>query len=149
MSRATITDIQNSGLEGREALRREHGVRLVEPHEEGAAIHHLPEGVYGFTHSPAIAAPLFRTFRYRAFEMHRVARGEALIIGYMRAADAERYRTATDEITLTIHHDREGDAETLVAIPYSRIARHRQYSVRNTEGLELQVRPATDNVTTR
>lgn len=147
--RATVTDIQNSGLEAREALRREHGVRLVEPAEEGSGVQHLPDGVYGFTHSPAIAAPLFRAFRYRAFEMHRVAGGEVLIIGYVRAADAERCRTASDEISLTIHHDREGDAETIVAIPYSRIARHRQYSIRNTEGLELQVRPATRRVPSR
>jgi hypothetical protein len=140
VSRATITEIHGAGVEAREALRRQHGVRLVEPAEEGSSIQQLPDGVYGFTHSPAIAAPLFRTFRYRAFEMHRVG-GEALIVAYVAPAEAERLRAATGAIGLTVHHDREGDADTLIVIPYSRIARHRQYSVRNTEGLELELLP--------
>lgn len=143
MSRATITDIHAAGIEGREALRRAHGVRLVEPAEEGTGIERLPDGVYGFTHSPAIAAPLFRTFRYRAFEMHRVADGEAMIIGYLSRAHAERLRNANEETSVTLHHDREGEADTLVAIPYSRVARHQQYAVRNTAGLELQIVPAS------
>lgn len=141
MSRATVTDIDHASVGDREALRQRHGVRLVEAAEEGTAVQKLPDGVYGFTHSPAIASPLFRTFRYRAFEVHRVAGGEAWILGFVGKAEAEAL-AAGGERTLTLYHERNGDADTLVAVPYSRIARHRQYSVQNTPGLELQVRGA-------
>jgi hypothetical protein len=139
VSRTTITSIDGSGIEARESLRQRHGVRLVEPDEEGAGVRELPDGVYGFTYSPAIAAPLFRTFSYRAFEMHRVS-GEALIVGFVSAADAAEI-AGGGAPTIRLHHDREGDATTLVVIPYARIARHRQHSVRDTAHLELTLQP--------
>jgi len=141
VSRAAITNIDGSGMQAREALRQRHGVRLVEPEEEGASVRELPDGVYGFTYSPAIAAPLFRTFRYRAFEMHRVS-GEALIVGFMSAGDAARLAAGGDADPVRLHHDRGADADTLVVVPYARIARHRQYSVRDTAHLELTLGPA-------
>lgn len=42
-------------------------MRLVEPTEEGFGVDRLPDGVFGFTYSPAVAAPLFATFRYRTY----------------------------------------------------------------------------------
>jgi hypothetical protein len=140
VSRTTITKIDGSGVEAREALRRQHGVRLVEPQEEGASVKELPDGVYGFSYSPAIAAPLFGTFRYRSFELHRVA-GEALIIGFVTDADAAAL-AGQGGATVQLHHDREGDASTLVVVPYARIVRHRQFSVRDTAHLEVTLGPA-------
>lgn len=139
MSRASVTDIDTSRLQDREALRQRNGVRLVEPSEEGQSVLDLPDGVFGFTYSPAVAAPLFRTFSYRTFEMHRVA-GGALIVGFAKAAEAEQLRRAPEELTITIFHDRAGEADTLVVVPYPWIAHHRQYSGNNTPGLELRLR---------
>ena len=142
MSRTTKIDINASGVQDREALRLRHGVRLVDPAQEGGSSLDLPDGVYGFTHSPAIAAPLFREFRYRAFEMHRLAGGNALIVGFAAQTDAEHLRGATEELVLTIFHDRTTDADALVVVPYSRIAKHRLHSLQNMPGLELHIRPA-------
>lgn len=133
--------IAASGLEARAALRAAHKVRLVEPAEEGFGADQLPDGVYGFTYSPAVAAPLFMTFRYRTFEMHRLHGGEAVIVGFATPAEAERLATARDEVELTLLHDAAGEAITLVPLPYSRITHHRQIATPNQVGLHVRVRP--------
>jgi hypothetical protein len=125
----------------RAAVRERHRVRLVEPHEEGSAAADLPRGVYGFTGSAGLAAPLFAARRYRNFEVHHLDGGDVVIVGFVTPADAERLRTAQTPFELTIYPDVEGDATEISAISYSRIARHRQYSIRNTPGLVLHVTP--------
>jgi hypothetical protein len=125
----------------REALRLAHRVRLVEPAEEGSAAADLPRGVYGFTGSAGLAAPLFAARRYRNFEIHHLHDGEVAIIGFVTASDATRLRAADASLELTVYPDVEGLASEAVAIAYSRIAQHRQYSVRNTPGLVLHVSP--------
>jgi hypothetical protein len=125
----------------REALRREHGVRLVTEGEEGAAADVLPAGTYGFTGSPLLASPLFSTRRYRNFEVHRLPAGPA-VVGFVTPADAARLAAGQDEtLTLRIFPDAEGDATVLVSIPYDRVVQHRQYAIRNADALTLQVHP--------
>lgn len=137
-----IQSIAASGLQAREALRADHRVRLVEPAEEGFGVDKLPDGVYGFTYSPAIAAPLFTTFRYRTYEMHRLRGGDAVIVGFASPADAERLASARDEVEVTLVHDAIGEAVAIVAVPYSRIVHHRQIATPNQVALHLHVRPA-------
>lgn len=144
VSRATISAADARATGAREALRQQHGVRLVTPSEEGSSIMQLPDGVYGFTYAPAIAAPLFASFRYRAFEMHRKD-GEPFIVGFLSAAEAERLRTSREPFDVVLRHDLSGDNDTIVAVPYARIIRHRQYSAHNTVGLELKVGPAVQS----
>jgi hypothetical protein len=126
----------------REALRREHGVRAVTAAEEGAAAEDLPAGTYGFTGSPLLASPLFAAQRYRNFEVHRLPSGLA-VIGFVTAADAAKLTNGHDGIlTIRLYPDAEGDATTIVSIPYDRVVQHRQYAVRNADALTLQVHPA-------
>ena len=126
----------------REALRREHGVRLVSEQLEGVAAEDLPAGTYGFTGSPLLASPLFSAQRYRNFEVHRLAAGPA-IVGFVTAADAARLNVVHDQtVTVRIYPDTEADASVLVSIPYDRVVQHRQYSVRNADALTLQLLPA-------
>ncbi|MGE3276493.1 MAG: hypothetical protein AB7O67_15375 [Vicinamibacterales bacterium] len=141
MSRVTITEVAGAGVQEREALRKAHQVRLIEPAEEGCGIKDLPNGVYGYSYSPVLAAPLFRTFRYRTYEMHRLADGRAVILGCVSSAEAQALANATGPVVLHIFYDRDADADTMVVIPYDRIRHHRQYSVRNTAGIELTVEP--------
>ena len=131
-----------SSESAREALRREHGVRLVADTQEGAAAEDLPAGVYGFTGSPLLASPLFSMRRYRNFEVHRLAAGPT-VIGFVSAADAARLIHAEKEpATIRLYADAEGDATTIVSIPYDRVVQHRQYAVRNADALTLQVHSA-------
>lgn len=135
-----LTEAVASGQAAREALRASHGVRLVDADQEGTSAEHLPDGVFGFTYSPALAAPLFRQFRYRTYEIHRTG-GETVIIGFVTPEDAARLREGGAPVEVAVYHDAQGEATVIAGIPYSRIVRHRQYSVRNTPGLLVQVRP--------
>ncbi len=122
-------------------MRAKHGVRLVEPAEEGFGVDRLPDGVFGFTYSPAVAAPLFATFRYRTYEMHRLAGGEAMIIGFVPAAEAARLSAATEPVDIALFHDADGEADTLIAVPYSRILHHRQIATPNQVSVPLRIAP--------
>ncbi len=134
-----VTTAASSGVDARQALRAAHGVRLVDPSEEGFAIDQLPDGVFGFTYSPAIAAPLFATHRYRTYEMHRIAGGEALILGFVPAAEAARLRSAAESVDISLFHDVEGQNDTLIAVPYSRIVHHRQIATPNQVSVPLRI----------
>jgi hypothetical protein len=125
----------------RERLRREHGVRLVESHEEGYAAENLAPGVYGFTGSPALASPLFAVPRYRNFEVHRRRNGEVVLLAFVSDAEFERLASAAEVVHVTAFPDVDGTSTKAVAIPYARIVHHRQYSVRNAPGIALEVRP--------
>jgi hypothetical protein len=129
-----------------EQLRATHGVRLVQSHEEGTAAADLPEGVYGFTTSPGLAAPLFATRRYRNFEVHRL-QGDVAIVGFVTPREAAGLMEdgggqadADDVIDITLYPNAEGEASVLATVSYSSIVQHRQYSLRNAAGLPLRVR---------
>ena len=130
-----------SGEDAREALRREHGVRLVRPDEEGFAAAHLPAGVYGFTSAPALESPLFAARQYRNFEIHHTSAG-ICVVGFATPAEASQLVNADKSIAVTLHPTVEGDATAIVSIPYQRVAVHRQYSVRNAAAITLHVTAA-------
>jgi hypothetical protein len=127
----------------REALRREHGVRQVTDGEEGTAADALPRGVYGFTGSPALASPLFSARRYRNFEVHHLANGTVALVGFVTPDDARQLMRADLDkpVSVTVHPDIDGNATTIVSLPYDRIVHHRQYLVRMTASIALQVMP--------
>ena len=127
--------------DARVAIRSDHRVRLVEAHEEGSAAANLPRGVYGFTGSAGLAAPLFAVRRYRNFEIHHLHDGDVVIVGFVTPAQADALQRSHASVELTIYPDIEGDATVITSISYSRIAHHRAYSVRNTPGLALHVSP--------
>ena len=66
----------------REVLRARHRVRPLEDAEEGYGIQRL-DGVYGFTYSPGPREfPLFKTGRPHTFEVHKLAAGAVVLIGF-------------------------------------------------------------------
>ena len=96
----------------RDALRREHNVALVSPSQEGFAAEHLPDGVYGFTSSPALASPLFAIRHHRNFEIHRMANGVIAVIGFVTPAEASQ-----------LAHDRQVEPVTSWCIPMRKATR--------------------------
>lgn len=134
---------ETSSETAREALRREHGVRRVTSAEEGTAADGLPRGVYGFTASPALASPLFEARRARNFEIHHLANGTVALVGFVTPDEASQLMRADLDkpVSVTVHPDLEGNATTIVSLPYDRIAHHRQYLVRMTASIALQVMP--------
>lgn len=142
--------VDSSSEPVRDALRREHDVRLVSPAEEGFAAEHLPGGVYGFTSSPALASPLFSVRHYRNFEIHRLPNGVTTIVGFITPAEAGQLVRAprTQPVSLIVHPDIEGEATAIVSLPYDCVVQHRQYSVRNAAAVALQVMPSGQTLTT-
>jgi len=137
----------NPSEQAREALRREHGVRLVDRAQEGFAADQLPAGVYGFTSSPGLASPLFAVRHYRNFEVHRLPNGTTAVVGFVTAAEAAHLtRRQSASVKVTIYPDLEGDATAIVSLPYDWVVQHRQYSVRNAAAITLQVSPTGPHV---
>ena len=141
MSRVTYS--HTPATVDQEALRDAHQVRLVNDAEEGNGVNALPGGVYGFTYSPGLPnAPLFKTRRYRSFEVHKLASGDIFVIGFTSAATARELSTATREMTVQVQAQPEEGSDTLVTIPYSRIRQHKQYAAPNQLGFTVTVVPA-------
>ena len=144
MSRVQYTDMTATG--GQQGLRTAHRVRLVNEQEEGSGVNVLPEGVYGFTYSPALPnAPLFAVPRYRSYETHKT-NGDTFVVGFATADDAERLASSIEDVTIRIQPQQEDGCDILVTIPYSRIRRHRQYAAPNQHGFTVTVMPAFAHV---
>jgi len=141
MSRVVYSETRDTA--DQEGLRTAHQVRLVTSQEEGNSVSRLPGGVYGYTYAPGLpGAPLFAARRYRSYEIHKLPSGDVFVIGFAKPDVARTLSTATEEMTLQIHPQPEGEYTTLVTIPYSRIRQHRQYAVPNSDGFTVTVRPA-------
>ena len=140
MSRVVYTEFQSSS--DQDALRLAHQVRLVEEREEGTGIDALPGGIYGFTYSPGLpSSPLFAVRRYRTYEIHKLPSGAIYVIGFATADAARLLSTTTEEMSIQIHPQLEGQHDVLVTIPYAAIRRHRQYAAPNQDGFTVTVMP--------
>jgi hypothetical protein len=136
-----VTSSDVAATADHEALRAAHQVRLITEAEEGTGLHRLPGGVYGFTYSPGLpGAPLFRTARYRCFEIHKLPSGEAFVIGFAASDDVRALSTAEHEVTVRMQPGPKPGLDTLVTVPYSRIRHHRQYAAPNQDGFTVTVR---------
>lgn len=140
MSRVVYTDTPATA--GQETLRTVHGVRLVTNAEEGSGVNALPGGVYGYTYAPGLPnAPLFATRRYRSYEIHKLASGDVFIVAFATRDAAARLSSTTTDATIQVQPEPDGEAATLVTVPYSRIRQHRQYAAPNQHGFAVMVGP--------
>ena len=106
----------------REALRRTHGVRELSENEEGGDATALPASIYGFTGAPAAAElPLYGTPIFRGTEVHKTADGEILLLGYVAPGEAAAIEQGAEPLTVDLYPDPYESAQTLVAVPLSRI----------------------------
>jgi hypothetical protein len=142
MSRVVYSDTKATA--DQETLRTVHRVRLVTDAEEGTGVNALPGGIYGFTYSPGLPnAPLFAVRRYRSFETHKLASGEVFIIGFVAREESARMTAPDTDVPVQIQPEPEGAADTLVAVPYSRIRHHRQYAAPNQHGFAVVLKPVS------
>ena len=102
-----------------EQLRAPRGLRALAITEEGFAADRLPDGVYGFTYSPAEAVPLFTKKTWHSFEVQKLADGTLHLVGFVTVREAEMVRnSAPGEITL--FPDRWENSTELVSVPLAR-----------------------------
>ncbi len=126
-----------------EKLRVEHALRLVTPQEEGLGVNAVPNGVYGFTYSPAMEnSPLYAERRFRCYETHRWQDGTVHMLGFVSAEDAKKLEHQTDAVEICVQPEPEEGAEHFVALPHARILHHRLVSVRTEHGVTMKVGPA-------
>src|SRR5688500_15899322 len=141
MSRVVYAD--NTATPDQELLRVAHQVRVVADDEEGNGVNRLPGGVFGFTYSPGLPnAPLFAVRRYRSYETHKLPSGDVFVIGFAKPDVARELSTPSQEMTLQIRTQPEGDYRMLVTLAYSASRHHRQYAPPNQDGFTVMVIPA-------
>lgn len=125
-----------------EDLRSKNQVRLVTEDEDGTGIDHLPNGVYGFTCSPAEEDfPLFVQKALRSYEAHKLGDGTAVLVGFLTQGESLQMSAGRESVTVHLFSDPQEEADVLVTIPMTRVQRHEQHSQRTGKGLELQIGP--------
>ena len=126
-----------------EKLRVEHRLRPVTPEEEGLGVNALPNGVYGFTYSPAMEnSPLYAERRFRCYETHRLQDGTVVLLGFVSDEDARKLAHQTDVVEICVQPEPEEGVEHFVVLPHARILHHRLVSVRTEHGVTMKVGPA-------
>jgi hypothetical protein len=67
-----------------ESLRESRSLRALTKPEDGTDVFLLPNGVYGFTYSPAQREmPIYAGQPLHSFEVHRLADGSVHMVGYV------------------------------------------------------------------
>ena len=126
----------------RAALRAKHQVRDLTDLEDGTGLHRLPNGVYGFTYVPGLRdTPLFRTSRPHTFEMHKLADGKVLLVGYVSKQLAARIGSDRQPVEVRLFPAPRDEADTLVSLPLTRMIRYREFSTRDGGAFEMRLEP--------
>ena len=123
-----------------EEIRAAHQLRPVTDDESGDGVDNLPNGVYGFTYSPALENfPLFKDRDLRSYEGHKLSDGSVVLLGFLTAADKKSFDGTAETATIHLFAEPKDDADELVSVPMSRVLGHVEYSQRGDQGLELTV----------
>lgn len=109
----------------REQIRAESNLRALKSEESGAPLASQPEGIYGFTTSAATSEiALFDKPVFRSFEVHKLAGGEIVFLGYLKEADLRAFESG-GPATVDFYPEPYESATHLVKIPRSRMDRRR------------------------
>lgn len=128
--------------EDRQQIRSLYDLRELTQDEEGTSIDRLPGGIYGYTYSPAADNfPLFREKKVRCYEAHKRRDGGSYLVGYLTAEEAEQVKDRQRRAVIHLFAEPQGSADRLVLVPMARVARHKEYSQREGNGLELTLGP--------
>ena len=107
-----------------DVVRSRNGVSAVTSADEGAPLGQLPDRVFGFTYSPINeSTPLYATRTLQSFEVHKVSSGQVRLLGFVKAAEAEKLAAGTEEFDVNLYPETNGESTTLVEVPLDRIIR--------------------------
>ena len=113
----------------REKLRSDRRLRLIRDDEAGLSYDLAPEGIYGFTYSPATdGVPIFNKHTYQCFEVHKLEGGSLHYIGYMTEEEADSLNAATEPVDLRLYPEPYEKVQRFVSVPKDRIIRMRPVS---------------------
>jgi hypothetical protein len=121
-----------------ERIRAAHRLRALTDTESGSGVNRLPNGVYGFTYSPAEDDfPLFNDRDLRSFEGHKLEDGGIFLLGFLTSEEKAAFEKPEAETAIHLFPEPRGSADQLVRVPLARVARHAENSARKGTGLEL------------
>jgi hypothetical protein len=125
-----------------EELRTKHQVRTIQQEDEGLGVDRQPNGVYGFTYSPAEENfPLFSKQDLNSYEAHKLPDGSVLLVGFVTGETANKIEAGRETMTAYLFPVPKEEAAVMVSIPMARVISHTQHSQRQGTGLELQIGP--------
>ena len=124
-----------------ERIRATYRLRALTEAESGSGVDRLPNGVFGFTYSPAEDNfPLFNDRDLRSFETHKLEDGSVFLLGFLTPEEKGAFEKAGAQPTIHLFPEPKGPADQLVRVPLARIVRHVENSARKGTGLELLLR---------
>jgi hypothetical protein len=125
-----------------ERLRASHRVALIAEKDEGINVDHLPEGVFGFSCAPHQESPLFRSRLFQSFEVHKLAGGDVVFVGFATALDAAALASPGARSEISLYPEPWRDAVKAVAVPRSRVARAKGPARESGNALRLELAAA-------
>ncbi|MGJ5814968.1 hypothetical protein [Paludibaculum fermentans] len=126
----------------RQALRDANQLRAVNSQEEGTAIRHLPNGVYGFTGAPATnEIPLFSKPVFECFEVQKRADGELVFVGYVTEKEKQTIEQGLEPVVADLYPEPHGEAVQLISIPGTRVDRRRPPTRDNGNSMKVDIGP--------
>jgi hypothetical protein len=124
-----------------ERVRSAHRLRALTDSESGSGVNRLPNGVFGFTYSPAEDNfPLFNDRDLRSFEGHKLEDGSVFLLGFLTPEEKTALEKAGESPSIHLFPEPKGKADQLVRVPLARVVRHVENSARKGTGLELLLR---------
>jgi hypothetical protein len=101
----------------REELRKNRELRVVAGDEEGGDVFRLPNGLYGFTYSPAYKEmPIYAKKPLHAFEVHRLKDGTVHMVGYVTPEVLQKIEAKTGMVEAILYPDPFQNATALVSL---------------------------------
>ena len=108
--------------EGRDTLRRQHGVQLVQGEAEGDILKYARGGIYGFTYAPqTLDCGLFAKNPYLSFEMHKLASDAIKLLVVVTPEMKQKIDAATGVVEISFYPDAYANASELMALPYQNL----------------------------
>jgi len=111
---------------GREKIRTANNLRPLVSEEEGLPLAATPNGIFGFSTSPATSEiAVFSKPVFRSFELHKLANGEIRYVGYVSPPDERTLADGAGPAVINLYPDPYEQASALVQVPASLIDRKR------------------------
>ena len=87
-----------------EGLRQERNLRELTDGEAGTDAFQLPNGVYGFTYSPAQREmPIFQKGPFHSFEVHRLQDGAVHMVGFVSKETKAKIDSASGAVEAVLY----------------------------------------------
>ena len=100
-----------------ETLRTQRGLRVVTADENGSDVFHMPNGVFGFTYSPAQREmPIYDRKPMHSFEVQRLNDGSVHMVGFVTPETRDKIQAKAGMVQAVLYPDPYQAATALVSL---------------------------------